>query len=115
MLISGDSYVVYPSLAARLLHFPPAAGAKKAVGRILVASDGWVCTLSWPPSMSTSTTDMAATEASPLLPDVPVDPEHELLYRRFSPQQKRGIVAVIAWAGLIPCAYSRSSQRLRCK
>ncbi|KAI0765013.1 MFS general substrate transporter [Fomes fomentarius] len=61
--------------------------------------------------MSTSTADMAATEASPLLSDVPMNPElskRELLYRRFSPQQKRGIVAVIAWAGLIPFLVSGS-------
>ena len=58
-------------------------------------------------------THLEANEESPLLTGSPSssssysgDPElvkHELLYQRFSPEQKRAIVAVIAWAGLIPC------------
>ena len=50
---------------------------------------------------------MEATEETSLLTDPPsTDPEalrHELLYQRFSPSQKRVIVALISLAGLIPC------------
>lgn len=40
-----------------------------------------------------------ASEETPLLNAVI---EHEDVYKRFSPQQKRVVVSVVSWIGLIP-------------
>ena len=58
---------------------------------------------------------MQPTEASPLLDGDSeaallqnTDPEilkHDLFYQRFKPAQKRVIIALISWAGLIPCEF----------
>ena len=56
---------------------------------------------------------MEPTEDSPLLAPEPstgqsTDPEilkHDLFYQRFKPAQKRVIIALISWAGLIPCEF----------
>ena len=54
---------------------------------------------------------MTSTEETPLLTGTTSisDPEilkHDLLYQRFSPSQKRTIVALISYAAVIPCEYS---------
>nr|VWO96050.1 Efflux pump FUB11 (Fusaric acid biosynthesis protein 11) [Ganoderma boninense] len=54
---------------------------------------------------------MASTEETPLLATPPTIPEilkHELLYQRFSPTQKRTIVALISYAAVIPFLASGS-------
>ncbi|TFK82583.1 MFS general substrate transporter [Polyporus arcularius HHB13444] len=55
---------------------------------------------------------MDATEESPLLTTpASADPEmlkHELLYKRFTPSEKKVIVAVISWAAFIPFLASGS-------
>ena len=48
-----------------------------------------------------------ATEESPLLAPSsnPEILKHDLLYQRFSPSQKRTIVALISYGAVIPCEY----------
>ncbi|KAI0948818.1 hypothetical protein AcV7_009460 [Taiwanofungus camphoratus] len=46
-----------------------------------------------------------ASEETPLLNAVI---EHEDVYKRFSPQQKRVVVSVVSWIGLIPLFVSGS-------
>ena len=53
---------------------------------------------------------MTSTEETPILTGTTSisDPEilkHDLLYQRFSPSQKRTIVALISYAAVIPCEY----------
>jgi len=49
------------------------------------------------------------TEQSPLLAsEAAAEAEHNLIYSRFSPRRKRGIVALIAWACFIPFFVSGS-------
>lgn len=50
-----------------------------------------------------------ASEESPLLESTdPAVLEHEALYKRFTPSQKRWIVALVSFCGLIPCEYKFS-------
>ena len=45
------------------------------------------------------------SEQSPLLASEQAgEADHNLIYLRFSPRRKHSIVALIAWAGFIPCA-----------
>lgn len=54
---------------------------------------------------------MEASERTPLLAPNPDESEdalalkHELLYKRFSPTQKRLYVAIVAWSGQMACVY----------
>jgi hypothetical protein len=43
-------------------------------------------------------------EDTPLLSESAKD-AHDALYRRFTPAQKRTILLLVSWAGLVPCAY----------
>lgn len=46
-----------------------------------------------------------ASEQSPLLgSEETAEADHNLIYSRFSPRRKHTIVALVAWAGFIPCA-----------
>jgi hypothetical protein len=48
--------------------------------------------------------DALASEETPLLADVPKD-AHDAIYDRFSPAQKRTILALVSCAGLVPCTF----------
>jgi len=44
------------------------------------------------------------SEQSPLLAsEQAAEADHNLIYLRFSPRRKHTIVALIAWAGFVPC------------
>jgi hypothetical protein len=50
---------------------------------------------------------VTVSEETPLLPQSVVEAQvHDALYDRFTPAKKRTIVALCAWAGLVPCTLS---------
>jgi hypothetical protein len=57
-------------------------------------------------------------EDTPLLSESAKD-AHDAVYRRFTPAQKRTILLLVSWAGLVPCAYyslgCASTRLMRCR